>query len=83
MLLRKYPQYIDDVIPFVQDLHTLIIKNEAKVALIWILGEFGEKIPTAPYVLENFAASSSPNEAGATEVYFAVPTLYHEHIDSS
>ncbi len=28
--------------------------NEAKVALIWILGELGESLDDAPYILENY-----------------------------
>lgn len=71
VLLRKYPQFIDEVMPFVQDLHNLITKGEAKVALIWILGEFGEKIPSAPYILESYAVMP-PNEPGSLEVFYAV-----------
>lgn len=28
--------------------------DEAKVSYIWILGEFGDSVPSAPYILERF-----------------------------
>jgi len=73
ILLRKYPEYIDEVIPAIEDLHTLITKAEAKIALIWILGEFGEKIPNAAYILESYAVSS-PNEPGALDIFYFLLT---------
>lgn len=34
-----------------------ITESEAKVALIWILGEFGEHIDDAPYLLESLVGN--------------------------
>jgi len=34
-----------------------VSEAESKIALIWILGEFGEHIEDAPYILENFLDS--------------------------
>lgn len=73
VLLRKFPEFIDQVIPSIENIHSLIAKTEAKVALIWILGEFGEKMASAPYVLEHYA-SSSPNESGALDIFYSLLT---------
>ena len=71
ILLRKYPQFIDTLIPAIDGLHTLINKIEAKCALVWIMGEFGEKIPNAPYVLEHYARVS-PNEQGLQPIFYSL-----------
>jgi AP-4 complex subunit beta-1 len=62
LLLRKYPEFSDSLVREISDLHSLISKEEAKIALIWVLGEYGEKIPSAPYVLEYYS-SLSPNDS--------------------
>lgn len=53
-LLRKYPSILDE---FPKTLETAIIEinNDPKglSATIWILGEFGEKLENAPYIIEN------------------------------
>ena len=72
-ILRKHPEYISEIIPTIDGLHGLVTKAEAKKALIWMLGEFGEKIPNAPYILEDYA-SGSPNESGMLEVFYELLT---------
>lgn len=57
ILLRKYPSLADTLIPLVPSLHPLLVKTEAKCALIWVMGEFGERIAEAPYVLEYYAGA--------------------------
>ena len=37
----------------------LVTETEAKVALIWIVGELGESLDDAPYILENYVDSLS------------------------
>ena len=69
LLLRKYPEFIDSFIQEISNLHSLISKEEARIALIWILGEYGEKIPNAPYVLEYYLILS-PND----NIYYALLT---------
>jgi AP-4 complex subunit beta-1 len=71
ILLRKYPQFIDLLIPAIEGLHKLINKAEAKCALIWIMGEYGEKIVNAPYVLEYYTGGS-PNEQGSQLMFYSL-----------
>jgi AP-4 complex subunit beta-1 len=39
-----------------------VTENEAKVALIWILGELGESLDDAPYILENYVNGLSDDK---------------------
>lgn len=52
-ILRKYPDYIEDFVAFFQEIQLEhIIEVDGKIAYVWILGEFGEKIEHSPYILE-------------------------------
>ena len=52
-LSRKYPAVIDEFVNSI-DSSILTINNDPKglSALLWIIGEFGEKINNAPYILD-------------------------------
>eukprot|EP00906_Rhabdomonas_costata_P033713 RCo047490 len=47
-LLRRF-------FPALLQLWKNVEETEAKVAMVWILGEYGEEIDDAPYILEHFA----------------------------
>jgi AP-4 complex subunit beta-1 len=52
-IFRKYRSAIEDFEEFLTNLtFDSISEIEAKAAYIWILGEFGEQIDMAPYILE-------------------------------
>jgi vesicle coat complex subunit len=51
-VLRKYPQRAPLILPAISKVIKTTSDGDAKVAVIWLLGEFGESISEAPYVLE-------------------------------
>mmetsp|Transcript_45288 Transcript_45288/g.61435 ORF Transcript_45288/g.61435 Transcript_45288/m.61435 type:complete len:265 (-) Transcript_45288:990-1784(-) len=52
-ILRKYPAYIEDFVTFFEEIQLEhIIEVDGKIAYVWILGEFGDKIGLSPYILE-------------------------------
>ncbi len=52
-ILRKYRSFIEDFIPFFTKISLdQITEVEGKCAYVWILGEFGDLIEEAPYILE-------------------------------
>eukprot|EP00903_Cladosiphon_okamuranus_P005431 g5417.t1 len=52
MLLRKYPQWRTEVLPSLQRCLKHIDEPAGKAAVIWMVGEYGEEITEAPYMLE-------------------------------
>jgi AP-4 complex subunit beta-1 len=58
-ILRAYPEQANNVIPEVKKCLKTVDDVEAKSAIIWMLGQYGEVIPDSPYLLEalinNFA----------------------------
>lgn len=62
-LLRKYPAVSDRIIQGIGAFLKSVEESEAKVALLWMLAEYGHVIPEAPYLLEpaieNFAEEAS------------------------
>jgi len=54
-ILRKYPHLSEDICPRISSLALSVAKDdeeEARTALLWIIGEFGADIEDAPYILE-------------------------------
>jgi vesicle coat complex subunit len=52
-ILRRYPSYIDDFLPFLTPkFMNEVYDVDGKIALCWLLGQFGEQIEDAPYMLE-------------------------------
>lgn len=52
-VLRKYPSFIEDFVELLSKVSLDQIEEiEGKIALVWILGEFGHLIEDAPYLLE-------------------------------
>lgn len=56
-ILRKHPGYFNEIGEVLLQAIDYITEPESKVAMIWILGEFGENIDASPYILENFVIS--------------------------
>ncbi|KAF1784143.1 AP complex subunit beta [Phytophthora cactorum] len=51
-LLRKYPDKRHDVLPVLGRIIAAVQQPTAKAAVVWMLGEFGQDLRRAPYVLE-------------------------------
>ncbi|CAN0008601.1 unnamed protein product, partial [Laminaria digitata] len=52
VLLRKYPQWRTEVLPSLQRCLKHVDEPAGKAAVIWMVGEYGEEITEAPYMLE-------------------------------
>ncbi|DAZ95562.1 TPA: hypothetical protein N0F65_005878 [Lagenidium giganteum] len=63
-LLRKYPEKRHDVLNVLPRIINQVQQSDAKCAVIWMLGEFGQDLRRAPYVLEKiideFSEETSP-----------------------
>lgn len=55
-ILRKYPHLAEEICPRIGSLAASVAKDdeeEARMALLWIIGAFGNDIEDAPYILED------------------------------
>lgn len=63
-LLRKYPEKRHDVLDVLPRIISSVQQSQAKAAIVWLIGEFGQDMRRAPYVLEklidDFTEESSP-----------------------
>lgn len=71
-LLRKYPERYEEVIPALRKCLTDIDETEGKLAVIWMMGEYGDAIDDAPYVLEPLIDAFDDEQA--SEVRLALLT---------
>jgi len=62
-LLRKYPERYEEVIPAVQKCLKSVDDVDGKVAVLWMVGEYGESIPEAPYLLETLVSAYAEDDA--------------------
>lgn len=62
-LLRKYPEKRHEVLNVLPRIINAVEQAEAKCAIIWMLGEFGEDSRRAPYVLERLIDEFSEEAA--------------------
>jgi AP-4 complex subunit beta-1 len=71
-ILRKYPDVIQEFIKFLEP-SIAVIENDRKglSALIWILGEFGDKVENAPYIIENLLDNFS-NDIQSSEIIYSL-----------
>lgn len=77
-LLRKYPERYEEVIPAMQKTLKTIEETEGKVAVIWMIGEYGDTINDAPYILEPLidAFDDEPSAAVRMELLTATMKLF-------
>ena len=67
LVLRVFPSVIGHVLPFIPRFwHRVSDDSEARAAVIWMLGEHGQDVPEAPYLLES--AVSGYNQVKSSEV---------------
>lgn len=53
-ILQKYPDLADSVLEGLKPYLANVDEAEGKAAVFWILGEYGDRIDDAPYILERF-----------------------------
>nr|CCA20281.1 AP1 complex subunit beta putative [Albugo laibachii Nc14] len=63
-LLRKYPEKRFETLHVLPRIITSVEQAEAKAAIVWMIGEFGQDMRRAPYILEkrvdDFVEETSP-----------------------
>jgi len=76
-LLRKYPDRYEDVIPALQKCLKTVddTETEGKVAVVWMIGEYGEKINQAPYILEPLIESFKDEPSSAVRMELLSSTM--------
>ena len=57
--MRVVPIVIRYVLPFIPKFWRRVDDFEARVAVLWMIGEHGEEVPEAPYLLESAVNSYS------------------------
>ena len=62
-LLRKYPDRIERFIHGIGAFFKNIDEPEAKVALLWMIAEYGHVIPESPYLIEPLIDSFSDEQS--------------------
>lgn len=63
-LLRKYPDIFDNFVNMLeQSIHIISNNSSGLSALVWILGEYGEKLSASPYILESLIDNYSETES--------------------
>lgn len=60
-LVRKYRELTYEILAEIEN-SLEIASDEGKAAIIWMIGEFGEEITDAPYIIENIISNLIPNE---------------------
>jgi vesicle coat complex subunit len=53
-ILRKYNEHCHEILGSIETIIGRVEDPEGKAAVIWMMGEFGELITEAPYILEDF-----------------------------
>lgn len=61
-LIRKYRQISMEVLVQIENYLEISSEDEGKAAIIWMIGEFGEDITDAPYIIENLICNLNPND---------------------
>ena len=74
-ILRKYPDRYEDVIPALEKCLRDVDESDGKAAVIWIIGEYGDLISSAPYLLEPLIASYSDETAASVRIELLSATM--------
>lgn len=71
-VLRKYPQLFSEFGQFfTKDYLDAMTERNGKAAFVWILGQFGEQVPEAPYILEKVIEDEA-DDSGSDLMSFLV-----------
>ncbi|RLN60233.1 hypothetical protein BBJ29_004816 [Phytophthora kernoviae] len=74
-LLRKYPEKRHDVLPVLPRIIGEVEQAGAKAAVVWMLGEFGQDLRRAPYVLEKLIEDFSDEIAPSVLLELLTATM--------
>ena len=61
-LIRKYRQLSIEILIEIENSLEIASDDEGKAAIIWMIGEFGEEISDAPYIIESIISNMNPND---------------------
>lgn len=77
-LLRAYPDRYEEVLPAMQKCLKSVDEEEGKAAVIWMIGEYGDTIDDAPYILEDLvdALDDEPSNAVRNQLLSAAMKLF-------
>lgn len=77
-LLRKYPERHEEVIPSLTKCLKNVEETEGKEAAVWMIGEYGDTIDDAPYILEPMidGFGEEPSHAVRSELLTASMKLF-------
>eukprot|EP01147_Barroeca_monosierra_P004316 gene4316-6624_t len=77
-ILRRYPEQADTLVPQLYDLidlPSLDDEADARAALVWMMGEFGELIEESPYVLEGLIDDISTEKSADVRLQLLTSTV--------
>ncbi|THU63540.1 hypothetical protein C4D60_Mb01t16860 [Musa balbisiana] len=75
-LLRKYPQWSHDCIAVVGNISSKNVQEpKAKASLIWMLGEYSQDMPDAPYILESLIENWDEENAAEVRLHLLTAAM--------
>ena len=74
-ILRKYSDRYEEIIPALHKTLKTVEETDGKVAVIWMIGEYGETIDDAPYILENFINGYEEEESALVRLELLTATM--------
>ncbi|XP_065834378.1 uncharacterized protein [Oscarella lobularis] len=74
-LVRKYVDAADDIVQHLPASAALVTDAEGKAALIWTLGEYGERLPDAPYLLEEYVGDVTDEVSAVVRLQLLTATM--------
>uniref|UniRef100_A0A6U3AKM9 Beta-adaptin appendage C-terminal subdomain domain-containing protein n=2 Tax=Lotharella globosa TaxID=91324 RepID=A0A6U3AKM9_9EUKA len=74
-ILRRFPDRYEDVIPSLQTCLKSVEAPEGRVAVIWLMGEYGDTIDDAPYILEQLIDNYQDEESSLVRSELLTATM--------
>lgn len=73
--LRKYPERSEDIVPALTRVLRAIEEPEGKAACVWMVGEYGETIEEAPYILEELVDAFEDEQDNLVKMELLTATM--------
>mmetsp|Transcript_36838 Transcript_36838/g.59748 ORF Transcript_36838/g.59748 Transcript_36838/m.59748 type:complete len:705 (+) Transcript_36838:89-2203(+) len=74
-ILRKFPDRYEDVIPSLQKVLQTVDASEGRCAVVWLIGEYGETIDDAPYILETLIDNYNDEQSSTVRTELLTATM--------
>jgi len=74
-ILRKFPDRYEDVIPSLQKILSSVEASEGRAAVVWLIGEYGETIDDAPYILETLIDAYEEEQSAKVRMELLTATI--------